>query len=398
MGAATCHAHSDVPATASCRECFRPLCDVCAIIDGLVPHCGDCLRRERRTGRSIRSMIAVMALGALGAGAYLASRPEKPSGQVGTGDKAALADAGTGEQAVLSKAVDKEPCDRRKILELTELMLQDGDGRGALQRANAFLKKCGEYPRLRWITYESHMQLSEADLAVVEATKLIESSPYDADYHGWRGLAYEQKGDWAHAADDYRQALVFKPRLSDLPINLANMFERMGKPCDAIFPLEQVVYYNPDAQNIDALWARINDLAARGRCGERAGAGRAQIRIPSGERIVRVSARVEERQNGMFIVDTGASYATLTRAFAERLGLDLGHAPKVLLQTANGVQLGSVVTLEKIEVQGAKAMRVPAVVIDDLGRGIDGLLGLSFLSRFDLRQSASMLELSARRR
>jgi aspartyl protease family protein len=39
---------------------------------------------------------------------------------------------------------------------------------------------------------------------------------------------------------------------------------------------------------------------------------------------------------------------------------------------------------------------VPAVVIDDLGPGVDGLLGQSFLSRFEMKQSRGVLELVAR--
>ena len=67
----------------------------------------------------------------------------------------------------------------------------------------------------------------------------------------------------------------------------------------------------------------------------------------------------------------------------------------MLLQTANGPRPGHLITVQAIEVQGVKAARVPAVVIDDLGGGIDGLLGLSFLSRFDLKQTRGTFEIAA---
>lgn len=389
MSAATCHAHLGVPATASCSTCFRALCDVCTHHEkGLVVQCSDCLRRKRRAGKIVQAVLALAALSVVATGAYRASKYEKPYDY---GDSAA-------EVLQLSGQLDKEPCDRRKILALTELMTEAGDSRGALNRADAFLHKCGEYPRLRWITYRSHKQLSEWELAAAEATKLIESSPYDADYRGWRGMAYEGNQDWPRAANDFRQALVLRPRLLDLPINLADAYERMGKPCEAIFPLEQVLYYYPDLQNRSVLLARINDLSVKGSCVSMAGVGRAQLRVAQGESIMRVTARLEDRENGVFIVDTGASYVTITHAFAQRLRLELEHAPKMLLQTANGVQTGFVITIEKIELQGVKAARVPAVVIDELGDGVDGLLGLSFLSRFELRKADGVLELSARQR
>jgi len=105
----------------------------------------------------------------------------------------------------LTEQLRKEPCDRHNILALGELMLGAGDGRGTLKALNAFLEKCGDYPRLRRVTLAAHMRLSEWDEATSEATKLIESDPYDVDFRVWRGLVYEQKHDWVHAADDYRQ-------------------------------------------------------------------------------------------------------------------------------------------------------------------------------------------------
>jgi aspartyl protease family protein len=388
MAVATCQNHPDVPATASCRGCFKQLCDVCVINDdGFVPFCGPCLKSRRRNGWIVRSVVGAVVLGIVGAGVYFERTREKPY------DYGAAAP----EIRRLSEQLDKEPCDRRKIIELGEAMLRAGDGRGTIKRADAFMAKCGDYPRLRWLTYEAHKQVSEWDLAIADASKLIETSPYDADFHGWRGLAYEQKGDLEHAAEDFRQALVLRPKLGDLPINLANVYERLGKPCDAIFPLEQAVYYHPDATNVGAVRARISDLQAKGGCANMAGEGRAQIKTNPGESIIRTTVRVEDRENGTFILDTGASYVTLSRAFADKLKLDLGKAPKLLLQTANGARTGSMVVLEKVEVQGVKAARVPAVVVDDLG-GIDGLLGLSFLMKFDLKQSGGVLEITPKQK
>ena len=75
--------------------------------------------------------------------------------------------------------------------------------------------------------------------------------------------------------------------------------------------------------------------------------------------------------------------------------MDLSRAPSLLAQTANGVGRGAAIMLERVEVQGARAERVTAVAVDGLGK-LDGLLGMSFLSRFDLRRSRNLLELSPR--
>jgi len=127
------------------------------------------------------------------------------------------------------------------------------------------------------------------------------------------------------------------------------------------------------------------------------GSGRAGIQVNPSEGVIRARAKIDG-ESGSFVVDTGASYVTLTRALVLRLKLDLERAPTVLLQTANGPRPGHLITVQAIEVQGVKAARVPAVVIDDLGGGIDGLLGLSFLSRFDLKQTRGMFEIASRSR
>ena len=87
----------------------------------------------------------------------------------------------------------------------------------------------------------------------------------------------------------------------------------------------------------------------------------------------------------------------LSRHAADSLGLNLAGATRLYTQTANGVGSGSAVTLDRVEVQGVRAARVSAAVVDELV-GADGLLGMSFLSRFDLSRSNGSLEIKARKR
>ncbi len=396
MTAASCHAHPTAPATATCRTCYRALCDICTIPDDrMLPRCADCTARRssRRTG-----VLVALALAVIGGAGFSFVRSRQPAPAAAAAPDAPY-DYGTGAAEIhrLEGQMAKEPCDWRKIIELGEATLRAGDGRGTIRRAEAFLQACGEYPRLRWLTYEAHKQLSEWDQAAAEAGKLIESDPYDADYRGWRGLVNEQKGDLDHATEDYRQAIELKPRLGDLPINLANLYERQGKPCEAILPLSQVVFYHPEATNLGALRARVEALGARPECAWAAGEGKARIRRRPGEGLLMAKVRVNDQVTGTFIVDTGATLVVFSRAFADKLKLDTSGAPRLLAQTANGPGTGFAVTVDRVEVQGVKAARVPAAVVDGLGN-IEGLLGMSFLSRFDLKQDATELSITARKR
>jgi aspartyl protease family protein len=353
--------------------------------------------------RSKRNLFFSIGLGALGValvvgGAFYWKHLERRA-EAEKAAKAALPDYGEHAEKIesLTQHLGREPCDRKAILTLSEHLMRAGDARGTLRRASAFLGTCGEYPRLRWLTYAANKQLSQWDQAAVDATKLIESDPYDADFRGWRGMVYEQKGDLARAADDFRQALILRPRLQDLPLNLANAYEKLGRPCDAILPLVQVAYYHPDVQNIGGVHERIARLASSEQCAWAAGEGQARIKMEMGADVVLVDVRVNDRESGRFVVDTGATLVVLSKKFAERIALDLKNAPVIVAQTANGIGTGRLVSLDDVKVQGIRAARVTAAVVDDLG-DIDGLLGMSFLSRFDLRQAGGVFEISARKR
>jgi aspartyl protease family protein len=100
---------------------------------------------------------------------------------------------------------------------------------------------------------------------------------------------------------------------------------------------------------------------------------------------------------GTFVVDTGASLVVLSRAVAEKLRLDLNGAPLLFAQTANGVSTGTGKVLDNVDVHGLRTSHVPAAIADGLG-DVDGLLGMSFLTRFELWQDGAKLRISTRKR
>jgi clan AA aspartic protease (TIGR02281 family) len=88
------------------------------------------------------------------------------------------------------------------------------------------------------------------------------------------------------------------------------------------------------------------------------------------------------------VLDTGASFTTITHELADSLGYSArdGHG-LARVTTAVGVEHGYFLRVATIEVLGF-ALRDIEVHVFDLGhRGIDGLLGMSFLRflNFDVR-------------
>lgn len=97
-----------------------------------------------------------------------------------------------------------------------------------------------------------------------------------------------------------------------------------------------------------------------------------------------------------FVVDTGATLTTLSRRDAQRLGIDYRRGAVTKTVTANGAVNGWRVSLASVQVGGATVRDVDAIVVDNDMLPI-GLLGMSFLGRFDMQRQGSTLVLRRRR-
>jgi clan AA aspartic protease (TIGR02281 family) len=112
-----------------------------------------------------------------------------------------------------------------------------------------------------------------------------------------------------------------------------------------------------------------------------------------------VTALINGRVGGTFLVDTGAGVVTITSAFAAKLGLDLSGIKQVDVVLADGKKARAVpIVLDSVELGEAKAENVDAVVMPSApGNEVDGLLGMSFLSDFIVNVDAGAGKLVLRR-
>jgi cytochrome c556 len=101
--------------------------------------------------------------------------------------------------------------------------------------------------------------------------------------------------------------------------------------------------------------------------------------------LVIVRARFGGSLEGHFMVDTGASYVTLTEALAKALNAVPAGGELLELDIAGGHRIsGPLVEIPVMEIVGQRLEKVPAVVIPSGSLGVDGLLGHSFLGAFIL--------------
>jgi aspartyl protease family protein len=251
-----CHRHPAAGAVAMCDRCLQPICELCVVYVRAVTQCAPCARATRRRQAIARSAgMVVLAGAAIALVLYLRSLP--PTFDYGA-------------QAPLVRAarqkMEAERCDHKATLEYEQALLKAGDNRGTVADVEAFSKKCGDWYRVHWNSYEAYRRLNDNEHAVVEASRLIEHDPADQDYRWWRGIAYEDMGKLAESAADYRESLRLRPDLGNIPFNLANVLERQGKPCEAKTAIEQFLSHHPNAASDEGVMARLARIADQGKC------------------------------------------------------------------------------------------------------------------------------------
>jgi clan AA aspartic protease (TIGR02281 family) len=99
-------------------------------------------------------------------------------------------------------------------------------------------------------------------------------------------------------------------------------------------------------------------------------------------RALMLQATLDSQQDVTFILDTGATYTTISKDLAEKLGYDLTNVPHVNITTANGQVSLPKITLKSLTFNGYTVHNVEATVMT-MPKNVPfgGLLGLSFVKR-----------------
>jgi clan AA aspartic protease (TIGR02281 family) len=99
--------------------------------------------------------------------------------------------------------------------------------------------------------------------------------------------------------------------------------------------------------------------------------------------IVIRNVKINNSITANFILDSGATYTSISPALARRLGIYPQNAPKVSIMTANGLVNTYKVHLDSMEINGLVAKDVEVIILDlGTNRDVSGLLGLNFINKF----------------
>ncbi|MDE0086324.1 MAG: retropepsin-like aspartic protease [Candidatus Poribacteria bacterium] len=99
----------------------------------------------------------------------------------------------------------------------------------------------------------------------------------------------------------------------------------------------------------------------------------------------------DDFRNVIVALDTGASNTSIPTKVALDLGYDLSNPKQVvLLTTGSGIVPAKIITARKLTAIGESVENIDVVCHDlPFGSTIDGVLGLNFLSHFDIKISFS---------
>jgi hypothetical protein len=99
--------------------------------------------------------------------------------------------------------LSREPCYRVAIYGLADALLKAGYPRETDISLISFAKRCGESNEILVRRYTALSRASDFSGALGVADDLVKSDPANAQVRYWRGKAYEQLKDFAHALTDY---------------------------------------------------------------------------------------------------------------------------------------------------------------------------------------------------
>jgi|SRR5262245_23803213 len=306
----------------------------------------------------------------------------------------------------LQKPLDelvREPCDRKAIVELGQVLQKAGYRREAANAHVRFSDTCKGHPQSLQVAANVLLDLSDYPTAAAVATMYIALMPHDDNGYYLRAVAHDRGGEPQKAIDDYVTAIELfgdRGRISSVSyLGMARNYERLGQFCDAASAIEAWVARNPASNETSQTRKMIAGYVAKGKCAVEDKRNEVVIPIVRQGGVTTVSV-VVNGVTGNFVVDTGATFVMLTHGFAQKANVDVDQNSLVKMSTANGVTDGKRGRAKTIRLRTLEAKDVPIVVHanpkENLGGRYDGLLGMSFLSHYNVSMDAKSIRIRTR--
>lgn len=306
------------------------------------------------------------------------------------------------EDPAVARGLDeltREPCDKDAIRDFGRALEKTGRRRDAARSHEIFSDTCNGHPPSLRSAVNLLLILSDYAMAETVATKLIALEPYNDNGYFLRALARHEKRDHTRAIDDFVTALELfgnKEKISSVSyLKLSKSYEQLGRFCDAVVPIESWVALDPLRNDTSQTQAIIATLAERGQCARPKGTEDVFPLTRKGN-VLLVQASINGHR-GTFVFDTGATFVSLSKPFAQKAGVEIEAGSLVHLNTANGPATARRGRARIIALKSLSTENVPVIVQTEDGKGygpgVDGLLGMSLLARFHITMDGKAVRL-----
>jgi clan AA aspartic protease (TIGR02281 family) len=297
----------------------------------------------------------------------------------------------------------REPCDRVSIVGLAKALDTWGFRREAANALYEFVLACGGPDTALTMSADFYLKLSDFEKAVEVADALVRTDPSSANAMYLRARALDGAGDHTRALADYATTIELfankKNLSSNVFVNMSKAYAALGRFCEAISPIETWIALDPVNRDTSQAERLIADYSEKGNCGRSEAKRSQRFPLKGGTNVAVVKVEINGAA-GFFILDTGASFVSVQQDFAKRAHLQIDPGSKMTLHTANGDTSGMLSKADSVKLGALTAKNVPIIVQSSseklYGKAIDGLLGLSFLSRFEVQIAGGFVEVRTR--
>ncbi len=212
-------------------------------------------------------------------------------------------------------------------------------------------------------------------------------------YHS--GIYAYRRGDYDKALTYLRQAQAQAPNNPDVRYYMAVVLDKLSRPDEAMLHYQYVSANGSDDRVRDYSRRRLKALALTRPAADvsktvfvKEVSGRGQVAVPlkPHNNALMVEAVLNRKVSGTFIVDTGATYTSISQELYESLDpATVRQIGTVKITTANGRIEVPKILIDRVTINGLEARDVEATVIEVReGSSFSGLLGLSFIRQFKL--------------
>jgi len=300
--------------------------------------------------------------------------------------------------------LSRERCDQQAIADLGKALENAGYRREASTALVSYSETCGGHAQSLRSAVVILVKLTDYQTAATVASKVIELEPFSGAGYLQRAVAHEFGGLLQKAIDDYTTAIELYGDKQTIPsatyFGLARTYDKLGQFCDAVLPIETWVSLNPAQNETSQTQAMVTAYRSKGKCELGTATGEEVFAVSRPNSTVKLPVSINGTR-GFFLLDTGSTFVSLKSTFAQKAKVQVDPNGIVRLHTANGTSTAKRGRAATIQLRSLQAKDVPVVVQDDtkgiFGEGVDGLLGMSFLSRFKLTVDARNVRISARK-